>query len=84
MRKALFSIFNPLIPTDTKSPAYSNTASISPKRQVPRPIWPAYGKSPANKRAAARLEAHRKILDDTPSADTMSRQRRRRAAMGRV
>ena len=40
--------------------------------------------TPANKRAAVRLEAHRKIWDDTPSADTMSRQRRRRAAMGRV
>lgn len=32
--------------------------------------------TPANKRAAARLEAHRKIWDNTPSADKMTRQRR--------
>ncbi len=48
---------------------------------------PHYGQkkpTPANKRAAARLEAHRKIWENTPSADKMTRQRRRRAAMGRV
>ncbi len=36
---------------------------------------------PAPKRAAARLEAHRAIWDSTPSADHMTRQQIRRAAM---
>jgi len=45
-----------------------------------KPYFDPTAPTPANKRAAA----HRKIWDDTPSADTMTRQRRRRSAMGRV
>ena len=54
----------------------------TPKR--PRISWLDSGSTPANKRAAARLEAHRAIWDNTPSADKMTRQRTRRMVMGRV
>ena len=53
-------------------------------KQLFKPYYGPKEPSPANKRAAVRLEAHRAIWDNTPSADKMTRQRMRRAAMGRV
>lgn len=40
--------------------------------------------TPANKRAHDRLKAHRAIWANTPSRDRMTRQRTRRAEMGRI
>jgi len=53
-------------------------------KQLFKPHYGPKEPSPANKRAEARLKAHREIWANSPPYDRMTRQRWRRIEMGRV